>query len=79
MTPHPNGAATTSHHFDDLNAVTDVALDLALVEKSLAYCPQGRLSSVCNATYLPEATHWVQHDEPERVSRALLTFLQSPV
>lgn len=52
----------------------DVALDLVLVEKSLAYCRQ-RDPAVCGATYLPEATHWVQHDEPERVSRALLAFL----
>jgi pimeloyl-ACP methyl ester carboxylesterase len=51
-----------------------VALDLVLVEKSLAYCRQ-RDPAVCGATYLPEATHWVQHDEPERVSRALLAFL----
>jgi pimeloyl-ACP methyl ester carboxylesterase len=25
--------------------------------------------------HLPEATHWVQHDEPERVNGLLIEFL----
>ena len=28
-------------------------------------------------TFLPEATHWVAHDEPERVNAILLDFLKS--
>nr|PZN42782.1 MAG: epoxide hydrolase [Bacillota bacterium] len=31
----------------------------------------------CRVEYLPGATHWVQHDEPERVNRLLVGFLQS--
>jgi pimeloyl-ACP methyl ester carboxylesterase len=27
--------------------------------------------------HLPEATHWVQNDEPERVNAAVLAFLAS--
>jgi pimeloyl-ACP methyl ester carboxylesterase len=28
--------------------------------------------------YLPEASHWVQHDEPQRVSELLVEFLSAP-
>ncbi|AMV37825.1 alpha/beta fold hydrolase [Planctomyces sp. SH-PL62] len=49
----------------------DHALDRRLAEESLARCDQGRLE------FLEEATHWVQHEEPERVNRLLLDFLRS--
>jgi pimeloyl-ACP methyl ester carboxylesterase len=42
----------------------------ALAEASKALCADVRL------TYLPEATHWVAHDEPERVNAILLDFLR---
>ncbi len=32
----------------------------------MALCDNGRLQ------WFPEATHWVQHEEPERVNRLLL-------
>jgi pimeloyl-ACP methyl ester carboxylesterase len=41
----------------------------ALAESSLRLCENGQ------AVYLKEATHWVQHDEPERCIKALLDFL----
>ena len=41
----------------------------ALAEVSLRLCQNGE------AIYLKDATHWVQHDEPERCIRALLDFL----
>jgi pimeloyl-ACP methyl ester carboxylesterase len=41
----------------------------ALAESSLRLCENGQ------AVYLKDATHWVQHDEPERCIRALLDFL----
>ncbi len=41
----------------------------ALAEASKALCSDVRL------TYLPEATHWVAHDAPERVNAILLEFL----
>lgn len=41
-----------------------------LAEKSAALCMQGSVS------YLDTATHWVQHDEPDRVNALLLEFLR---
>jgi epoxide hydrolase 4 len=41
-----------------------------LAENSSALCMQGSVS------YLNAATHWVQHDEPDRVNALLLEFLQ---
>ncbi|MEJ0024439.1 MAG: alpha/beta fold hydrolase [Rhizomicrobium sp.] len=42
----------------------------ALAEASKALCADVRL------TYLPEATHWVAHDEPARVNAILIDFLK---
>jgi len=42
----------------------------ALAEASKALCADARL------TYLPDATHWVAEDEPERVNAILLEFLK---
>ena len=42
----------------------------ALAEASKRLCADVRL------TYLPDATHWVAHDEPERVTAILLEFLR---
>ena len=50
--------------------VRDMALGPELAEASLRLCDQGRL------TFYEDATHWLQHEEPERVSAALLEFLQ---
>ena len=41
-----------------------------MAEPSLALCDQGRLERI------PEATHWVQLEEPERVNRLLVEFLR---
>lgn len=43
---------------------------LSLAEKSRALCSRGDL------VVLPAATHWVQHDEAERVNAMLLEFLK---
>lgn len=48
----------------------DAALEWQMAEKSLEMCEQAELF------FLEEATHWVQHDEPEQVNRLLLEFLQ---
>jgi epoxide hydrolase 4 len=48
----------------------DVALIPELAGWSLEFCDQGRL------VRFPEATHWVQHDEPERVTARLLDFFE---
>lgn len=47
----------------------DVALSKEMAPLSLAKCDQGRL-----ITY-PDATHWLQHDEPDAVNRELVAFL----
>jgi len=41
-----------------------------LAEASLRLCDNGR------AEYVKNATHWVQHDEPERCREFLLEFLK---
>jgi pimeloyl-ACP methyl ester carboxylesterase len=47
----------------------DIALDRRLVEAGISRCDRGE------AFHLPEATHWVHHEEPERVTRLLLDFV----
>jgi pimeloyl-ACP methyl ester carboxylesterase len=44
----------------------------ALAEASLARCARGELFR------LPEATHWLHHEEPERVNELLVEFLREP-
>ncbi len=46
----------------------DRALSADLAELSLRYCKRGEL------TMFPDATHWLQHEEQESVSRALAEF-----
>jgi epoxide hydrolase 4 len=50
--------------------VKDLALDPDLARGSLALCDQGRLE------FFDNATHWLPHEEPERVNRRLLAFLR---
>lgn len=50
----------------------DPAIDRRLAEKSLAYCDRGRLE------FIEDATHWVQHEEADRVNQLLLDFLREP-
>jgi epoxide hydrolase 4 len=46
--------------------VNDVALTREMAAESLGYCDDGRL------VWFDKATHWVQHDEPERVNTLLI-------
>jgi pimeloyl-ACP methyl ester carboxylesterase len=46
--------------------VNDVALTREMAPESLRYCDDGRL------VWFEKATHWVQHDEPERVNQLLI-------
>ena len=41
-----------------------------MARESLRYCAQGELFP------FPDATHWLQHEEPERVSQLLMEFFQ---
>lgn len=50
--------------------VHDVALCRELAPLSLEMCDDGDL------VYLEEATHWLHHDEPQRVNQLMLEFLQ---
>ncbi|MEJ5222810.1 MAG: alpha/beta hydrolase [Anaerolineales bacterium] len=50
----------------------DVALSAEMAAESAALCDNARL------IYFDNATHWVQHDEPEAVNNALLEFFSHP-
>jgi pimeloyl-ACP methyl ester carboxylesterase len=47
----------------------DTALGREMAPPSIEMCDRGRLE------YVEEATHWVQHEEPERVNALLLSHL----
>lgn len=49
----------------------DPALSPHLATESLSLCTQGRIE------WVPGATHWLHHEEPDRVSAALASFLVS--
>lgn len=48
----------------------DRFLGKEMVEPSLALCDQAEVQ------WFPEATHWVQHEEPDEVSRSLIEHFQ---
>jgi pimeloyl-ACP methyl ester carboxylesterase len=50
--------------------VQDVALLPAMAQPSIERCEDGEL------TFFPQATHWLQHDEPEAVNAILCDFLR---
>ena len=49
--------------------VQDLALSRRMARPSLDYCEDG------NLIFFPDATHWVQHEEPEEVNRLLLNLI----
>ncbi len=49
----------------------DRFLGQELAQPSVDLCENGRLALI------PEASHWVQHEEPEQVNQLLLDFLKS--
>lgn len=49
--------------------VNDIALSRRMARPSLDYCDEG------NLIFFPDATHWVQREEPEDVNRHLLEFI----
>jgi pimeloyl-ACP methyl ester carboxylesterase len=49
----------------------DRFLGQEMAEPSLALCDHGRLELI------PEASHWVQHEEPERVNGLLVDFCKT--
>lgn len=49
----------------------DAFLMFEMAQDSLRYCPQAELIP------FPDATHWLQHEEPARVSELLIDFFRS--
>jgi pimeloyl-ACP methyl ester carboxylesterase len=49
----------------------DAFLMKEMAHESLKYCADGKLVT------FPEATHWLQHEEPASVSKHLVEFFQS--
>ncbi|WP_435017651.1 alpha/beta fold hydrolase [Tundrisphaera sp. TA3] len=50
----------------------DAFINRSLARASYALCKTGRIE------WIPEASHWVQHEEPGRVNGCLLRFLADP-
>ena len=48
----------------------DTFLGAEMAEESLGYCASGELIR------FPRASHWLQHEEPEEVSRCLIEFFR---
>jgi pimeloyl-ACP methyl ester carboxylesterase len=48
----------------------DFALSQQLAEPSIEMCEQGQLE------FFEEATHWIQHEQAERVTQLILEFLE---
>ena len=51
--------------------VKDKFLGKEMAQPSVDLCDQGRL------VFIHEASHWVQHEEPDRVNQLILDFLKS--
>jgi len=66
--PMPNPRVTVPTRM--IWGVHDVALSRQMAQPSIDLCDNGEL------IFIEEATHWVQHDEPERVNRLLVEFLR---
>ena len=49
----------------------DTALESGLAEQALARCDRGEV------VHLPEATHWLHHEQPAKVNRLIVEFLQA--
>lgn len=49
----------------------DTALDAALAEAGLRFCAKG------TSVHLPQASHWLHHEEPDRVAARTIDFLRS--
>lgn len=47
----------------------DTALGAEMAKPSIAKCPNGKL------VFLEDATHWLHHEQPEKVNREILSFL----
>ncbi|WP_299824826.1 alpha/beta hydrolase [uncultured Pontibacter sp.] len=48
----------------------DTALGAEMAEPSISLCPQGKL------IFLDEASHWLHHEQPDKVNQEILAFLR---
>ncbi|RYY83610.1 MAG: alpha/beta hydrolase [Comamonadaceae bacterium] len=48
----------------------DTALGKGMAEAALKFCDRGEV------VHLPDATHWLHHEQPERINTLLVAFLQ---
>ncbi|MCC7446811.1 MAG: alpha/beta hydrolase [Anaerolineae bacterium] len=69
LPPIPNPRVTVPTRL--IWGVHDMALSRQMAQPSIDLCDDGQL------IFIEEATHWVQHDEPDRVNRLLLEFFGS--
>jgi epoxide hydrolase 4 len=51
--------------------VNDLALRRELAQPSIDLCDDGRL------VFFEDASHWVHHEEPERVNELIVAFLDA--
>ncbi len=69
-TPFPD--RTVLVHTRMLWGVRDAFLMVEMAQDSLKYCTQAELIT------FPDASHWLQHEEPARVSQLLSDFFRKP-
>ncbi len=51
--------------------MNDIALMSEMADDSMAYCKQGKLIK------FPEASHWIQHEEADKVNALIGEFIES--
>lgn len=76
-------SGTTSNNLTDKGRIVtptlmlwgenDIALGKELAEPSIGLCDDGEL------IFYPNATHWLQHDEPDSVNYEIVRFLQQAI
>ncbi len=69
--PQPPASRTLSVPTLIIWGARDKFFERSLAQESVERCDNGRL------VFLEEATHWLHHEEPERVNELIVDFLQS--
>jgi pimeloyl-ACP methyl ester carboxylesterase len=67
LRPVPDGSKRVTPPTTVIWGKKDVALRSVMAEESAALCDRGEL------IWLPENTHWVQHEAADRVNEVLIT------
>lgn len=69
--PKPTGRALISPPTLIIWGMNDLYLQTEMAAQSLNYCAQGKLELI------EDATHWVQHEKPERVNSLIQSFISA--